>query len=156
MNSMDILDALNARLLERWPDRTVYIDVCPIDYERPSFWRSVTKDDRTRVTPRLCRRSVQIRLTLHDEADEHYDIHWQRLNDEVSACLDLLGGSLHVGARRLLPQLQSAPREADRASVLLNFEFMEQVQEAQPEIPAADSCEISVQVNGGEIYQRSE
>ncbi len=40
--------------------------------------------------------------------------------------------------------------------ILLNFEFMESNEEAAPEIPAADSYQISVQVNGGEIYQRSE
>ena len=38
MNSTEILDAVNARLLEKWPERTVYINVCPEDYERPSFW----------------------------------------------------------------------------------------------------------------------
>lgn len=40
--------------------------------------------------------------------------------------------------------------------ILLNFEFMESNEETAPEIPTADSYQISVQVNGGEIYQRSE
>ncbi len=156
MNSTEILDAVNARLLEKWPERTVYINVCPADYERPSIWLEVTRDDRTPVTQRIMKRNVQIRLTLHDEADEHYDINWQRLNNDVSACLKLLMPVLRVGARRLLPQLQSMPRDVDRAAILLNFEFMESNEETAPEIPAADSYQISVQVNGGEIYQRSE
>lgn len=81
MNSTEILDAVNARLLEKWPERTVYINVCPEDYERPSFWLEVTRDDRTPVTQRMTKRNVQIRLTLHDEADEHYDISWASLAD---------------------------------------------------------------------------
>lgn len=157
MNSTEILDAVNARLLEKWSERTVYINVCPEDYERPSFWLEVTRDDRTPVTQRMTKRNVQIRLTLHDEADEHYDISWARLNNDVSACLKLMMQVLHVGARRLLPQLlQSMPRDVDRAAILLNFEFMESNEETAPEIPTADSYQISVQVNGGEIYQRSE
>lgn len=156
MNSTEILDAVNARLLEKWPERTVYINVCPEDYERPSFWLEVTRDDRTPVTQRMTKRNVQIRLTLHDEADEHYDISWARLNNDVSACLKLMMQVLHVGARRLLPQLQSMPRDVDRAAILLNFEFIESNEETAPEIPTADSYQISVQVNGGEIYQRSE
>ena len=156
MNSTDILDALNARLLERWSERTDYVDVCPADFDRPSFWLSVTRDDRTRETRRLDRCRVQIQLVLFDEADEHYDISRYRLSGEVSECVKLLGGVLHVGKRRLLPSLQSMPREPDRAAVLLSFEFMESTQEEAPEIPAADSYQISVQVNGGEIYQRSE
>ena len=90
------------------------------------------------------------------KADEHYDISWARLNNDVSACLKLMMQVLHVGARRLLPQLQSMPRDVDRAAILLNFEFMESNEETAPEIPTADSYQISVQVNGGEIYQRSE
>lgn len=156
MNSTEILDAVNARLLEKWPERTVYINVCPEDYDRPSFWLEVTRDDRTPVTRRMTKRNVQIRLTLHDEADEHYGISWARLNNDVSACLKLMMQVLRVGTRRLLPQLQSMPRDVDRAAILLNFEFMESNEEAAPEIPAADSYQISVQVNGGEIYQRSE
>ena len=121
MNSTEILDAVNARLLEKWPERTVYINVCPEDYERPSFWLEVTRDDRTPVTQRMTKRNVQIRLTLHDEADEHYDISWARLNNDVSACLKLMMQVLHVGARRLLPQLlQSMPRDVDRAAILVS------------------------------------
>lgn len=94
----------------------------------------------------MTKRNVQVRLTLHDEADEHYDINWARLNNDVSACLKLMMQVLHVGARRLLPQLQSMPRDIDRAAILLNFEFMESNEETAPEIPAADSYQISVQV----------
>ncbi len=156
MNSTEILDAVNARLLEKWPERTVYISVCPEDYERPSIWLEVTRDDRTPVTRCMTKRNVQIRLTLHDEADEHYDISWQRLNNDVSACLKLLMQVLHVGARRLLPQLKSMPRDVDRASILLNYEFMEGNEETAPETPAAESYQIAVEVNGGTIYRRSE
>lgn len=30
MNSTEILDAVNARLLEKWPERRTYINVCPV------------------------------------------------------------------------------------------------------------------------------
>lgn len=61
MNSTEILDAVNARLLEKWPERRTYINVCPVNYERPSFWLEVTRDDRTPVTQRMTKRNVQIR-----------------------------------------------------------------------------------------------
>lgn len=156
MTSMDILDALNAKLLKRWPERTVYINVCPIDYERPSFWLEVMRDDRTPATIRLYKRNVQVRLTLHDCADEHYDINWKRLNDETSDCLELMKGALRVGMRALTARTQSMPREVDRAAILLDFEFMESTQEEPQDIPAADSYQIAVEINGGKIYQRSE
>ena len=155
MNSTDILDAVNARLLEKWPDRTVYVNVCPVDYDRPSIWLEVTRDDRTPVTWCLSKRDVQIRLTLHDQADEHYDINRYRLDKDVSDCLKLLNGILSLGTRKLLPSLRSMPRDVDRAAILLNFEFMES-DVPVPETPAAGAYELSVHINDGEIYQRSE
>ena len=44
MKTTEILNAINDRLLERWPDRTVYVDVCPVDFDRPSFWLAVETD----------------------------------------------------------------------------------------------------------------
>ena len=35
MKVLDILDAVNARLVEKWPDRTVYVDVCPLTLPGP-------------------------------------------------------------------------------------------------------------------------
>ena len=54
---------------------------------------------------------------------------------------------------RMANLMKAASRIFD---ILLNFEFMESNEETAPEIPTADSYQISVQVNGGEIYQRSE
>lgn len=50
MKTTEILNAINDRLLERWPDRTVYVDVCPVDFDRPSFWLAVEKMDRQTQT----------------------------------------------------------------------------------------------------------
>lgn len=156
MNSTDILEALNGRLLEKWPERTVYINVCPKDFARPSFWLSVLKDDRKPAARFLTRRDVQVQLTLYDEVDDHYEINRSRLDDAVSACLALLRRVLSVGERKLLPALKSLPREADSACILLDFSFMESAQEDAPAAPAAESYQIAVEVNGGTIYRRSE
>lgn len=51
MKTTEILNAINDRLLERWPDRTVYVDVCPVDFDRPSFWLAVEKKRTDRCKP---------------------------------------------------------------------------------------------------------
>ena len=45
MTKTEILDAINLLLVSKWPDRTVYVDVCPVDFNRPSFWLTVEKYD---------------------------------------------------------------------------------------------------------------
>ncbi len=82
----------------------------------PSFWLEVTRDDRTPVTQRVTKRNVQIRLTLHDEADEHYDISWARLNNDVSACLKLMMQVLHGGAQAAAAAEHAAGRRQSRYS----------------------------------------
>jgi len=73
MTKTEILDAINLLLVSKWPDRTVYVDVCPLDFNRPSFWLTVEKYDLTDGNRFLIRHDLQIRLTLYDELDEHYD-----------------------------------------------------------------------------------
>lgn len=83
MTKTDILDAINRLLVEQWPTRTVYVDVCPVDFERPSFWLAVEKDDQTDANRVLIRHDLQLRLTLYDQLDEHYEASWYRLSQET-------------------------------------------------------------------------
>ena len=78
-------DAINLLLVSKWPDRTVYVDVCPLDFNRPSFWLTVEKYDLTDGNRFLIRHDLQIRLTLYDELDEHYDASRYRLSQETDA-----------------------------------------------------------------------
>ena len=55
MDTSEILDAINLRLLKKWPDRTVYVDVCPVDFDRPSFWLAVEEDGQTDASRFLVR-----------------------------------------------------------------------------------------------------
>ena len=41
MTLNDVVEAVNERLVLRWPDRTVYLDVCPVDFQRPGFWLQI-------------------------------------------------------------------------------------------------------------------
>ena len=65
MTKTEILDAINLLLVSKWPDRTVYVDVCPVDFNRPSFWLTVEKYDLTDGNRFLIRHDLQIRLTLY-------------------------------------------------------------------------------------------
>ncbi len=151
MKTIDIVDAINARLTEKWPARTVYLDVCPVDFDRPSFWLQVTKDDRSDANRYTDRRAVQIALTAYDEKDEHYESSWQRLSGVVDECLTLLGGVLKVGDRRFKPTLKSLPREPDRVSILLDFSFMAPRAGDGGTEEKADTLVTSLTVNGKKI-----
>ncbi|WP_298035551.1 DUF6838 family protein [uncultured Dysosmobacter sp.] len=148
MKVLDILDAVNARLVEKWPDRTVYVDVCPVDFARPSFWIAVEKNDWTDANRFMIRHDLQMRLTLYDELDEHYDASWYRLAQETDQVMELLTPVLQVGGRHLKLNLKALPRDPDRACVQINAVWMDQRPGTVGEnIPAADSYSLRVRAD---------
>lgn len=125
MTKTEILDAINLLLVEKWPNRTVYVDVCPVDFDRPSFWLAVEKHDLTDANRFLIKNDLQLRLTLFDELDDHYEASWYRLSQETDAVTDLLCRVLKVGERHLKLQLKVLPRDPDRAYVQINTSWMD-------------------------------
>jgi len=146
MTKTEILDAINLLLVERWPTRTVYVDVCPIDFERPSFWLAVEKHDLTDANRFLIRNDLQLRLTLFDELDDHYEASWYRLSQETDIVTDLLCRVLEVGERHLKLQLKVLPRDPDRAYVQINTSWMDNRpgMDTGASVPAADDYSMRV------------
>lgn len=125
MTALDILDAVNRRLVQRWPKRTVYVDVCPVDFDRPSFWLAVEENVQTDASRACVRRQLRLKLTLHDQLDEHYEASWRRLAQETEEVMKLLTPPLAVGKRRLGLELKGLPREPDRACVQIGCSWLE-------------------------------
>ena len=149
MEKTDIIDAINRRLLTKWPDRTVYVDVCPLDFARPSFWLAVERDAFQDANRFMIRRDLQMRLTLYDEKDEHYESSWYRLSKETDAVMKLLLPPLDVGGRRLMLGLKSLPRDPDRAYVQINTIWMEPrvSEDSEDTAPVADSYSLRIQAD---------
>lgn len=146
MTKTEILDAINLLLVEKWPKRTVYVDVCPLDFDRPSFWLAVEKNDLTDANRFLIKHDLQLRLTIYDELDEHYEASWYRLSQETDTVTDLLSRVLKVGSRHLKLQLKVLPRDPDRAYIQINTSWMDDRPDMNTgeSVPAA--TEYSLQV----------
>ena len=149
MDTSEILDAINLRLLKKWPDRTVYVDVCSVDFDRPSFWLAVEEDGQTDASRFLVRRDLRLLLTIYDELDDHYDASWSRLARDADAARKLLTPPLAVGRRRLAPALKGRPRQPDRAFLQISFSWLENRVEMSGggSAPPADS--YSIRLRGG-------
>ena len=146
MTKTDIVDAINLVLVDKWKERTVYVDVCPVDFNRPSFWLATERDEVTDANRYLIRHNLRLRLTLFDELDEHYEASWHRLSKETDEVVELLSRVLTVGDRHLKLTLTVLPRDPDRASVQISASWMD----ARPGMdtgasaPVADSYSLRV------------
>ena len=146
MTKTDIVDAINLVLVCKWKERTVYVDVCPVDFNRPSFWLATERDEVTDANRYLIRHNLRLRLTLFDELDEHYEASWHRLSKETDEVVELLSRVLTVGDRHLKLTLTVLPRDPDRAYVQISASWMD----ARPGMdtgasaPIADSYSLRV------------
>ena len=144
MTKTDILDAINRLLVERWPTRTVYVDVCPVDFERPSFWLAVEKHDLNDAARDLVRHDLTLRLTLYDRVDKAYEASWYRLSKETDTVVGLLLPPLAVGDRRVHLKLKELPREADRAFLRMETSWLDYREEEKASSPVATNYSIRV------------
>ncbi|MBR2934908.1 MAG: hypothetical protein IKB79_04955 [Oscillospiraceae bacterium] len=143
----DILEAINLRLLKKWPQRTVYAEACPVDFDRPSFWLQVQSHDQADAGKFLLRHTVVILLTLFDELDEHYEASWQRLSRETDDAMYLLSPPLEAGGRHISLGLKRLPRDPDRAQLQLTAAWMDTMPGCDSnDIPVADSVELDTRV----------
>lgn len=147
MELQDVLDAVNARLVEKWPDRTVYIDVCPADFERPSFWLAVDQYSQTDANRFLVKRDLQIRLTIYDEKDEKYESSWKRLFQDASDATVLLTPPIEAAGRTVALQIKALPRDPDAAYLQLTASWLDKRPAASEQpTPAADTTHVRASI----------
>lgn len=143
----DILDAINSKLLALWPDRTVYVEACPVDFERPSSWLQVQGHETADAGRFILRHTAVFMLTLFDELDDHYEAHWQRLSRDADAALAVLTPPLPAGDRYIKLTLKRLPREPDRVQLQLSAVWMDEMPttgDSKP--PVASSLELNTLV----------
>jgi len=126
MTFVDIVNGVNDLLVAEWPDRAVYVDVCPAEFSRPSFWLHSIKPAQTVVSPFLVRHQLTMALTLFDETDEHYEVHASRLMEDEARVLELMQRPLAVGERRLTLAAKLDGRAPDEAAVILQCEYFDE------------------------------
>ncbi len=147
ITTTDILDAVNCLLVEKWPERTVYVEACPVDFDRPSFWLRVVSHEQSDANRFLLRHKAQLQLTLYDELDDHYDAGWMRLSKETDEAMWLLSRTLEVGERRLRLSLKRLPRDPDQAHIQISAEWMSEMPDTGVQMPpVADDVELNTRV----------
>lgn len=150
MTFVDIIDAVNELLVEHWPERAVYVDVCPVDFSRPAFWLHSARPKQTVVTPFLVRHELSLGLTLYDEQDEHYEVHASRLMADEAEVMELLLRPLQVGDRcvGLVTTLDGrAPDEAAMTITCTWFEDNPAAEDGEEHTPA-DTIVLGVDMGG--------
>ena len=148
MDLLDLVNAINTRLVEKWPDRTVDIDVCPVDFARPSFWLTVEQYTQTDANRYLVKREVRLKLTIYDEKDEHYESSWKRLFQVAADATNLLTPPLKAAGRTVSLQIKALPRDPDASYLQLTTSWLDNrpETESETETPTAKNAQVRVEM----------
>ena len=146
-NKTDVLEAINAVLVARWPRRTVYVNVCPTDFDRPSFWLRCLSDRIGDASRAAIRHELKLELVLYDEQDDHYEVNWERLDRDTDTAAMLLQAPLKVGSRRLLLTTETLPRDIDAAMIRITTSWTDpRYAAAGGPVPEAEDASLSYRI----------
>ena len=122
----DIIYALNDAIVSFAPEATVYLQFCPMDFERPSYfvWREKTSIQR--VNTGLIFVDSTYVVTSFCTIDERGE---SARGDILSAMDDLSSvfyrGYISVGDRAIKYDTYTAAEDFDRATIELRFSYYE-------------------------------
>lgn len=119
----DIMTAINEKIVESFP-YTVYVQRCPKDFVRPSFWIQHIRTSRRDVNRSTVEKTVYFTITCFTPLDEHFAVDPEELIELQEAIIQLFSaGYLNVGDRAIKIKSSSGGIDIDRAYVDLQFEF---------------------------------
>lgn len=125
MDGNDIMQAMKARLKERYPKEEVYVDRLPKDFTRPSFTLELQKNDMVDANLFLVKRTAAILVTCYEKVNAFYDSSREGLNSRQDQVLALFSKPLPVGDRTLLPTTKKGEGTPGYNEVTVTFEWLD-------------------------------
>lgn len=142
LSSTKILDKINRLLIEKYPDYTVYIDVCPKDFDRPSFLIELITIRRSPVNKRTVREIVYFSITCFDETDEYSDSNLFAVQQEILNIFK--AGYIKVDDRAIAVKASPGGRNFDQAYIDLQFEYFDNLSDEEDTAPKIKDVYIKV------------
>lgn len=103
MTYQDLTEAIAEKIAAMWPDRMLYRDFCPVDFQRPSGFLYVTDASYADAGIGLVEWSYEAEVLLYAATDSYTVESTESLRADQLAVLDAFAGpALRVGDRSLI------------------------------------------------------
>lgn len=145
ITTAQIRDAINQLLVEKLQAETVYINRCPKDFKRPSFWLETVRRDTDDVNFSTIKVNVYFSITCFIGMDAYGNSDSMELTNVQDAVVNLFrSGYMKVGDRSLKVKANTAGYDNDRSYVDLQFEFFDDRGEIEETVPLAEEVETDL------------
>lgn len=144
-----IMQGINAILVRLYPDRTVYIDVMPEKFERPSFFLRPAGRKITSRTVAVVEVEQMVTVQCIDEVGDRYETQTARLYDvtDTLTAAFLQRGAFHCGDRHLTADRVDVSRALDVADVTVTVTYEDDRPAAPVTQPLVTDVTLGAQPN---------
>ena len=143
IQTTQILDAVNQLLVDRLQAKMVYVNRCPKDFERPSFWLETVRRDTEDVNISTIRVTAHFSITCFISVDGYGNSDDMELTDVQDSVVDLFhSGYITVGDRSLKVKANTAGYDNDRSYVEIQLEYFDDRPAEEEEAPVMDDLEM--------------
>lgn len=126
MTYQDLTEAISTRIAGLWPERMLYRDFCPADFQRPSGFLYVTRAEYADANLFLVQWTYEAELELYAATDSYSVESTEALRADQLAVLALFGGpGLQVGDRTVLVQVSAEAPGPGVAYVRFNASWID-------------------------------
>ena len=140
----DIIKAINERLAEKYPEHTVYINLLPKDFQRPSFLIEQLDAVRTDVNRTTVAWLVEMSITGFVSVDGHYNSDVEGLTETQSSIMEIFTcGYLSVRDRSIPVPLVKGGNDFTECYVNLTFDYFDDRPEATEELPLIETIQTN-------------
>lgn len=145
INPQEIMDGINKKIVEKCPACTIYVNVCPQDFQRPSKYIRII-DAKSEMEGRLIHATLRVGILSFTALDDRHDPNRLAITQgaaEVTRAL--LGEGIQAGGRYLpIDKVENTygPGEAD---TVVTLEYLEDFEKEEIEADMMECVETAVQ-----------
>lgn len=139
------MDEINRLLVEKYPDYTVYIDLCPKHFERPSFLIELVTIRQRPINAKTIQETAYFSITCFDVTNDYSHSSTTNLLTVQQGVLDIFrAGYISVDGRALEVKASSGGRNFDQAYIDLQFEYFEDRSQVKDDMPLLKNVYMNV------------
>lgn len=140
----DIRDVINQLLVDKLHAQNVYINRCPKNFKRPSYWLETVRREAVDVNHDTIKVTIYFSVTCFISLNGYGNSDSKELTNMQDAVAELFqSGQLTVKDRALKVKATTAGYENDRSYVDLQFEFFDDRPEEVEDVPLMDDLNMN-------------
>lgn len=145
IGSINILDEINRLLVQKYPEHTVYIDLCPKNFDRPCFLIELVNIQQRPINAKTIQETDYFTITCFDITDDYSHSDTINLLMIQQGVLEIFRkGYISVDDRAIDVIASSGGRNFDQAYIDLQFEYFDDRSDAIDNTPLINKVYTTV------------